>query len=122
MKLTKSQLEQIIREESLNFNSTSLLEGWFGADTEKESEIDVTAYRLMNQLINHTRDQNVRMDQMKQRIEELEVQMSEISSQIDVPGMKASEEDLTRNISMPKDIEDLIREELKKRFVTFLED
>ena len=50
MKLTKSQLEQIIREESLNFNSTSLLEGWFGADTEKESEIDVTAYRLMNQL------------------------------------------------------------------------
>ena len=52
MKITKSQLIDIIEEELNNVpNHDPLFEAWFGPGEKKESDVDTTAYKLLNQLI-----------------------------------------------------------------------
>jgi hypothetical protein len=107
MKITKSQLIDIIEEELNNIpNQGPLLEAWFGLGEKKESDVDTTAYKLLNQLINHTREQYAMIDELKQRVEQLESQTQGSSTPFDMPKIiPPDQEDVTRNIRPRADTE-----------------
>ena len=107
MKITKSQLIDIIEEELNNIPNQDLLsEAWLGLGGKKEPDVDTSAYKLINQLINHTRDQYAMIDELKRRIEQLESQTQGSPTPFDMPKIvPPDQEDVTRNIRTREDTE-----------------